>query len=168
MTGFCFLHQRWQNKLTHKCTSTHVNAKKKAGEESKWRVWQTAADCEKWSSKVARWFYPDHDADAYAGCGSTHIAFLSQSISISEHSEGLCIGSKFTKGSHSHSKGIVSRMWDRWLTWSMFLHLAFDLCHAFMLPLMWMGCKCKFAQIAAKSLFTCRVEDKILEAAVGP
>lgn len=171
MTGFCFWHQHWQNVLTHKCSSTHVIAKKKKknpGEESKWRVWANSYrlwDVKLQGGKVILpwpWFQCVCWLWIEAHCPS---------VSVHQrqwHSEGLCIGSKFTKGSHSHSKGIVSRMWDRWLTWSVFLRLAFDLRYAFMLPLMWMGCKCRFTQIAAKSLFTFRAEDKILETAVGP
>ena len=61
-------------------------------------------------------------------------------------------------GSHSHSKGcsIVSRMWDRWLTQRVFLHLAFDLRHALMLSLVWMGWECRFIQTTVK--FVCRCE----------
>lgn len=54
ITGLCW-HQHWQNLLTHKCKSTHVNARN-PGEESKRSVWEKAADCGMCSFQVARWF----------------------------------------------------------------------------------------------------------------
>lgn len=85
--------------------------------------------------QVDRWFLSY--ANAYVDCEWRRAAPLSLSISATDTVRALALAANSLQGSHSDSKGcsIVSRMWDRWLTRRVSLHLAFDLRHALMLLL---------------------------------
>lgn len=92
------------------------------------------------SLQVVRWFYPHYGsyANVYVGGEKRHAAPLSLSISATDTVRSCALAANSLEGSDSDSKGcsIVSRMRGRWLTGSVFLHLAFDLRHALMLVLM--------------------------------